>query len=135
MKRRGFTLMETIVAAFLLAVAAVLCAQMLVASAAANRAADWRRLAAREAANVMEQVMALPADGLTPDAVNQIRLSEETTKTLPDARLAIRRDEQSNATPPATQITVEIVWKGHAGEPSPPTRLLAWRFHPEEAKP
>jgi Tfp pilus assembly protein PilV len=127
--------METMVAAVLLAAAAVLCLQMLVASAASSRTAELRRMATREAANVMEQVMALPADGLTPDAVGQIQLSEQAVKTLPDAKLAIRLDRETGDGPPATRVTVELVWKGHAEEPSPPTRLLAWRFRAEETKP
>lgn len=127
--------MEVMVAAVLLAAAGVVCAQMLALSAASSRTAELRRLAARETANVMERVMALPVDDLTPDAVARIQLSESAKKTLPDAKLAIRLDRETAAAPPATRITVELTWKAHAEEPSPPTRLLAWRFHAEEGKP
>jgi len=135
MKRRGFSVMEAMVAAALLAMAGVVCLQMLMASASARRNAELRRLATREASNVMEQVMALRADELTAMAADRIELSDEAKRSLPDAKLAIRLDRETGDGPPATRVTVELSWKSRAGEPAPPIRLLAWRFQTKESQP
>jgi len=135
MKRQGHTILETMVAAVLLAVAATVGVQMLLATASARQATETRRLATREAANVMERVMALAPDELTPQTVEQMKLSPRAQKALPGAKLTIRLDESTGDGPPATRVTVELTWKSHAGRAAPPLRLLAWRFHPEEARP
>lgn len=135
MKRRGYTILEALVAAILLGAAGVVAIHMLVATTASGHKTELRRLATREAANVMERVMALPDDQLTPEAVGRLALSPQAEKALPGAKLAVRLDPQADPGPPATRVTVELVWKSHAGEPASPLRLLAWRFSPEEAAP
>jgi len=128
MKRRGFTLVEAMVGAMLLAVAATICLQLLTLSTAAGRAADQRRLAAREAANIMERLMARPIDQLTPETIQGIELSKEATEALPEAQLAIRLDRQADDRPPATRLTLTLAWQGHGGRPAAPLRLVAWRY-------
>jgi prepilin-type N-terminal cleavage/methylation domain-containing protein len=128
MKRSGFTLMETAAAVVLLAAAATICVQMIAVGAANRAAADQRRTATREAANVMERLMAGPRDRLTPEAAKQITLSGEAIEALPEAKLDVALEEPADGGPAGTRLTVTITWKGRAGQTVRPVRLVAWRY-------
>lgn len=134
-KRSGFSLMETFAAVALLAAAGAICVQMLVAGASARRAADQRLFASREAANVMERLMAAPRDRLTPEAVENLALRDEAIDALPDATLAVAIDPSTDDGPPATRVTLMLTWKTRAGTTARPVRLVAWHYGAAEDQP
>ena len=127
--------MEIMAAAALLAVAAGVGLQMVVVTASAQKKVQMRSMATHEVANLMERVMAIADDELTPESVNQIEISQEAKAALPEAKLAIRLDKTDGERLEAVRVTIELTWQSRAGEPATPTRLLAWRFRTTEAKP
>ncbi|MBN1588147.1 MAG: prepilin-type N-terminal cleavage/methylation domain-containing protein [Pirellulales bacterium] len=135
MKRRGFTVLEMMVAAALLAVAATLCLQMVMLDTATRRAAAQRRLATREAANLVERLMARPRDQLTRETAEALELSPEAVEKLPEARLAVEFDESADDGPSATRLTLTLTWQGRSGQTVRPVRLVAWHYGPKEATP
>ena len=73
----------------LLGAAAALMAQTLGGVAQQRRAADQQSLALQEAANLMEQLFAIPYAELTPERAADLRLSELARHQLPGARLDV----------------------------------------------
>ncbi|HBO44109.1 MAG TPA: hypothetical protein DD670_09295 [Planctomycetaceae bacterium] len=134
-KRSGFSLMETTVAIALLAAAGAICVQVLVAGAAARRAADQRLFASREAANVMERLMAAPRDRLTPESVETLTLRDEAIDVLPGAKLTVALAPSTDEGPPATRVTLTLAWKTRAGTAALPVRLVAWHYGAAEDQP
>jgi len=135
MKRRGFTILECVVAGIILAVTAFLCLQTLAATAAARRAGGRRQTALFEASNLMERLAARPWAELTAEGVKGMSLGDEAKRTLPGARLDVRVDDETSE-PAARRITLSITYDGPGGNPARPVRLVAWRYRAaEETKP
>lgn len=122
LKRRGISLLEVVVALGLLGTILVSVTQLSVRVNRYRRASDQRRVATREAANVMEQ---LHLSELTEDSKNKIRLSPEAMAAIPTARLTI--DVGKPKADEARQMTVEIHWQDTAGQAVRPVTLKAWR--------
>jgi prepilin-type N-terminal cleavage/methylation domain-containing protein len=135
MKRRGFTLLECMVAGVLLGATALLCLQTIAATTAARRAEGRRQTALLEASNLMERLAARPWAELTTEGAKDVTLGEEAKQTLPGAQLDVRVDDETPE-PAAKRITVSITYDGPGGEPVRPARLVAWRYRAaEEPKP
>jgi len=125
--RRGLTLLEVTVTSLLLAVLFAVSMRMVGATAARRRAAEDRRAAMREAANVMERLAVRPWNELTPEAVADLRLSNEAANALRGATLKIDVTDQPGE-PQGKRIVVEVHWRDSAGKSLPPRRLTAWRY-------
>ncbi len=127
MTRRGFSLLEVIVASVLLGALMTTCLQLLHLTAAHHRATESRQLAIREADNVMQRLAAARFDDLTPEAARQIQLSEEASRGLPGAKLAVEvRDVPDRSD--ARRIVVRIEWQDRTGRSVRPVELVAWRY-------
>ena len=120
--RRGFTLIELIVAGALLLAAMAISAQFLGWLAAERRAADRRRAAIQEAAIVLERLAARPWAELTPESARALRLSEPARRALPGGELAVDVSERDGL----KRIAVAVRWRGRSGGPEAPARLTAW---------
>lgn len=128
MKRRGFTMLEMIVAAALLGTLLVVSLNMLGAAADWRRAADRRQLALFEAGNIMERIAARPWDQLTDEALADVRLPERIGRRLPGAELKIEvTDSPPTEKPASKRIAVSIRWRDRAGTLLPPVGLTTWR--------
>lgn len=127
MKRRGFTLMETLVAGVILAATLTVCLQMLVTFAARNRAIRIRQTAIQEAANAMERLAASSWDDLTPGRVKNMRLGEEARQVLPGGKLEIDITPASEG-PEAKRITAIVSWTSPHDPSTRSVRLLAWKY-------
>ncbi len=125
--RRGFTVCEVAVAAAILTTLAVVCAQMLAASAQQNRMLQDRRAAMNEAANVMERLFVQSWDQLTPEAAARATLGDEFRQALPGGRLSVEVNIAANP-PRAKQIVVRIEWMDAPGRPPYSVRLSAWKY-------
>jgi prepilin-type N-terminal cleavage/methylation domain-containing protein len=135
MKRRGFTLLEIMVAAVLLAAAATISVEIVLLSATAQRAAARQHMAAREAANVMERLMAMPYDELTPEAARRAKLAKPAADALPEAKLDVAVEEGRDAGVPSKRVKITLSWSTTSATPLASVRLAAWRFDAREAKP
>jgi prepilin-type N-terminal cleavage/methylation domain-containing protein len=124
--RRGFTIVEVLVAAGLLAVLLALCAQLLSVTGHARRASERRAIALEEAANLIERVRTLPFAEVTPERLARIELAPEVREFLPDATAKLSIDKETDAVP-AKRVRVEIQWRAAAG-PEPPARLTFWVY-------
>ena len=131
-KRNGATIQEAMVAILIVAAVLVGVAQLLAMAASQRRNAQQRSLAAREAGNLMEDLMTRPWSDLTPDSLAEIQLSDPCLQRLPDAELRIEVGAE-NDSDEVRRVDVRIDWANAADQRCDPIRLVAWRFHDEEA--
>lgn len=125
--RRGFNLVEMLVAVVVMTALLVVLAQFLGTVTQQRRVAARRMMAVEEAANAMEQAAALSYAELTPERLQTIGVSEQAQRSLPQAKLSV--DVTDEPGPPAgKQIAVELSWQNRFGETVKPVRLTAWRY-------
>ncbi len=123
-------LLEVLIAASLVAVAMIAVAQLLAVAAQQELAIERRRLGAQEAANSLEQTMALTWEDVTQERLQELKLSEESQQRLPDGRLAC--ELESSADPlPSKRIVADVSWRNRSGDRER-VRLTAWRFQSEK---
>jgi prepilin-type N-terminal cleavage/methylation domain-containing protein len=125
--RRGFNLMEMLVATVVMTALLVVLAQFLAAVTQQRRMAARRLLAVEEAANAMEQVAALTPGELTPENLQNVRLSAQGRRSLPQARLTVFVTDEPGP-PSGKRIAVELTWQNRAGQTGQPIRLTAWKY-------
>jgi hypothetical protein len=130
MRRRGALLLEVSIAAGLVAVAMVAVAQLMAVAAQQERAWEYRRMAAQEAANALEQVMSLPWDQVTENRVGELALSPDAARRLPVGRLACQLEIDAGDLS-SKRIVAEVSWKNRA-EDRERVLLTAWRFAMEK---
>jgi len=131
-KRNGATIQEALVAILIVAAVLVGVTQLLAMVASQRRSAQLRSLAAREAGNLMEDLMTRPWSDLTPDTLAKVQLSEPCLQRLPDAELQIEVSAEDD-TDQVRRVDIRIDWANAADQRCDPVRLVAWRFHDEEA--
>jgi type II secretory pathway pseudopilin PulG len=119
--RRGFTLVETGIAAVMLAIAMGLTVQVVAWVAAERRASERRRCAVQEVANLMERVTA--QTHLTPEAARAFLLSEPARGLLPGAELSVSVEEVPAG---SRRVSLRLRWKDRAGDWDAPVRLTSW---------
>jgi hypothetical protein len=128
--RRGVILLEVIVGCSLLAVFLAVCVQLLSVTALERRDIERRAIALVEAANVVERVSAMPYDDITPEKLNEIKLSPDVEQILPGGTARISVDEEPGDVQ-SKRVRVEISWT--AGRRSqPPARLTYWAYRPPQ---
>ena len=124
MKRRGFTLFEMAIASTLLAVMAGIVVQAVGLTARQRRASDAQHLALHEAANLVEQIVTLPWNDLTPQRAQAILDQHEPMPELEDGSWEVQVVDEPGE-PPARRVTVS--YQRPAGS-SAPVRLTAWAY-------
>ena len=133
-RRRGFTMIEMVAGAAILAVLLAVSMEFFHATALYRRAARQRELATQEVANLMERLAAIPWQDLTPEKGGQVRLSDAARRALPGAKLTIEvsspADERAGE-PPAKRIAVALAWEDQSRRLGRPMRLSAWRYRNE----
>ncbi len=127
MTRRGFSMLEMMVAAALLTCTMAMVAQMLGRSNARRRDAGHHRIAVQEAANVMERLSVRPFDELTPDGVANEQLSPQATESLREGVVEVHVSEVAGE-PDARRIGVAVRWRGRPAQPAPSVELVTWRY-------
>jgi len=125
------TLVETMCAVFVLGVATVAVVQIVSTISVQRRLADRRSLAAEEAANLMEDVFAMPWAEITDEKLAGLLLSETLQRLGGDPALSAA--VQRHPGPPASkEIRISIDWADPGGGRSNPVQLIAWRFWSKE---
>lgn len=128
--RRGFGLVELLMAAVVVAILITLVAEGLTGVAQQLRR-NREQLAAIEAASsIMEMVTALPEVALDANALQQPEIQTLVQQTLDRWTIALRiNDVEENV---AGQRIELILSRRQATGDSPPLTLIAWKFRPEE---
>ena len=90
MKRRGFTLVEILVALLLLGTLTTVCLQFFVGVNGQWREQVAPLAAAEEAANVMERLAAVAWDDLSTQSGDKYSLSTQARKQLPEGRVEVK---------------------------------------------
>jgi hypothetical protein len=123
-------LLESIVATLLLAAALVGVSQLLIVAGRDQRAVELRRVAAREAGNILEEIAARPFEQVTPETLAGYELSAESRQQLPEGRVSVRV-ESAQEPVAARQVQVEVGWRNLSGRDER-LQLTAWRFGQRE---
>ena len=124
--RRGFTLMEMMIALGILGAVALLLAQLGCQLLAERERSAARQEAAEAAANVLEAARACPWDDLTPAWAAGQRLPESLSQRLNDGRLEVRVEPEASR-PHTRRVTVEVRWSLGDTRPEQHVRLVTLR--------
>ena len=124
--RRGFSMIELLVAAGLLATLLTVCVQLSGVASAEQRALGQRQAAMNEAANVLERLSIRPWNELTDKDLGELPLSAAARQSVPDGRLEIHVAQPADQ-PGAKRISVILRWPDRDGRPEQTARLTAWR--------
>ncbi len=127
MKRRGFTLWETLAALLVLSALTVLCLQFFAAAGDQRRQVFTQLTATQEAANLLERTEALGWNELTTANADKLQLSAQAQRILPEGRVKMLVDEPSG-TPPSKRVAASVRWRPLPGEPEREVRFVAWRY-------
>jgi len=126
MRRHGSTLLEVSIAAGLVAVAMIAVAQLLAVAARQDRSIEQRQLAAQEAANSLELVLARPWNDLNAEWLQGLSLSPQAQRLLPDGQLVCEL-ETPGEEPAVKKVVATVTWKA-TGHDRHQLKLCAWRF-------
>ena len=130
-RTRGMTLIETMCAIFILGVATTAVVHMVSTIAMQRRFADRQTLGAEEAANLMEEIFAMPWSEITDEKLAELSLSETLQRLGGNPALTVSARHQPG--PPASrEIRISIDWAEPGGERSKPVQLIAWRYWSRE---
>lgn len=128
-RRRGFTLLECVVAGALMLVVLALATQLFLWDSRERREVWRRQVAQQEAANALERLSLAPYDAISTKSLAEVRLSEEAQAWLPEGAI---QATASDVTVPRTgrRIDVQVRWGAAGDAPIAPVRLSGWRFAP-----
>jgi prepilin-type N-terminal cleavage/methylation domain-containing protein len=123
--RRGFTLLELMLALMLLGLFAALLAPLLLASARERRTAVQEQLALQLAANQLERSTQADWSELDQYAMaTAVPVPENIARWLP----GVERTVQATATGDGRRIVVTVTWDQRPGVPHKPVVLEGWSF-------
>lgn len=142
--RRGVTVLESVMACLLMAVAVSLVAELMVAVARQQRICRQRDVALQEASNALELALAPNAAGADAPVENAPAadatvadaplenapgpsLSEPARAVLSQAELDVSRFGQ--------RVVITVRWNAVGAGGAQQVRLVGWRFAPLEEKP
>jgi prepilin-type N-terminal cleavage/methylation domain-containing protein len=128
--RRGFTLLELIVALILLGTVSTIVIPALGWMGVENRLSLQRQEAVQGLGNLMDELTSRPYADLTTDAAEKLELPEALRNQLPGAKLKV---EIAETEPGVKRIRLELGWNQRSGRPIAPLRLTAW-VHEREGR-
>jgi prepilin-type N-terminal cleavage/methylation domain-containing protein len=119
-RRRGFTLLELMLALTLLGLFAALLSPLLMASARERRVAIQEQLALQLAANQLERATLSPWMP-TPTLV-EVPVPPELARWLPDVKQTVAVTTEDHG----TRVVVMIIWQSRPGVTHRPVVLEGW---------
>lgn len=125
--RRGFTLIEVMVAGTLLGAVMLTVTPLLGWVARERHAAEQREVAVQEVANILERVTARNWEEITSAAVSGVKLAPESASFLDDAELRIEITENEQQ-PLSKQVSVSLQWKDRFQNSVAPVRVTTWVY-------
>lgn len=129
------TLVETAVAAAMLAVFMITATRMMATLSAQRQASERHGIALQTANNLLEELSSHSWRALTPEAAaDWAEKASQELERLPGAKLTA---EVVDETEPVVvkRLSVSLAWKTPAGRPGAPIRLTAWVFPRAQAEP
>jgi len=130
MLRRGMTVLELLVALFVLTTAMAALVQLLTVTAGQRRLLEQRRVALQEVANQGEHVALLHWNETAGDKLTSWQASADLQAVLPLAKCTAAVGDEAGP-PAAMRIRLSVMWTNAAGQPVDPVTLTVWRFAPE----
>jgi len=130
-KPPGFTVMEILAAAVILAAVLAVCVQLVRATTQQRRALQTRELTIQEAANLMERLAGMTWQELAGTQPAQLCLSGDALRAIPGAELKVEV-VSCPGQPEAKRIAVAIAWQDDSARPVRPVRIVAWRYRAAE---
>lgn len=130
--RRGFTLLELTVTLILLGVVLAMLVPLLKRIDDQRAASRQRVVALQETANILERFSARGFTEITQQAADAIEVPPRLKAALhePRLRVSVREGEPD---PGSKALTVELTWKGRAGEARAPARLTTIVYQQPES--
>lgn len=127
--RPGFTVIESCVAAALLAAALALAVVMLASVARQRQAAGRHARTVLAADNLLARLSSEPYESLTSKRAAEICQESQAGEVLDETSATV--EVSAGTSPPGKKITVAIDWR--AGGQGPPARhrVVTWVFEPE----
>jgi prepilin-type N-terminal cleavage/methylation domain-containing protein len=125
--RRGFTLMEVVIAASMLAMLLAASVQMLRAISLHQRATERRAVALEGVQAVADQVANIPWKQLTAENAQKVTLPKPLDEFLPGAKLSVSLDEAKTPVE-SKRVHIDLTWNGPDGQPVAPIQLTSWAF-------
>jgi prepilin-type N-terminal cleavage/methylation domain-containing protein len=123
--RRGFTLLELMLALMLLGLFVALLSPLLLASARERRTAVQEQLALQLAANQLERLTLADSSELDQYATaTAVPVPENIARWMPEVEQTV----QTTATDAGRRIVVTLTWHQRAGVPHRPVVLEGWSF-------
>ena len=126
-RRKASSMIEVIVAMFILASLITAVTKVTILTAHQRRAVQRRQLAFSETANLMERAAATPWNETTTQDFSNFKIPPYLKQQLPSATLKIEVDEVPKPLP-AKRITIEVFWNNAAGQQVEPVRLVSWKY-------
>jgi hypothetical protein len=127
--RRGAILLEAVAAGALLAVMLALVLRAMSATAVERRRTEHRAIALQEITGAMERAAALPAQEISPQALERIGLSPKIDDLLPRPKLTwtVTPDDSPAG---AKHIRAILTWQDLRGGQPAEMHLDYWAFAP-----
>jgi prepilin-type N-terminal cleavage/methylation domain-containing protein len=126
-QRRGFTLIEIVVAASLLAAILATSVQMLRVLSDHQRTVAHSGVALVALQTLAERICNLPWNELTQETAQTVAIPEPIARRLPGAKFNVHVVDET--TPVVSKrIAIELSWLNLNGERGVPARLTAWAF-------
>ena len=123
--RRGFTFIEVIAAAAMLAVLFTLAGQMLVQARRHSRVAEQRALALRTVENGLEELTARPWDEINDGAIAKLALSQPLARQWPQAKFSGSVEELADPAP-AKRLSLQLALTPN--QPALSAKLTTWIY-------
>ncbi|MGI9456076.1 MAG: type IV pilus modification PilV family protein [Aeoliella sp.] len=133
-RHRGFTVVEVLVATFVLGIVATALMQATVSLERSRRAAGQFDYASRELDNLLERFVHLPWEEITEETVDGWQLPDELMERLPAVTLEAVVASDTVATE-AKRIVMKLRWRSRTGELTRPVTLTTWVFRATEEIP
>ena len=123
--RRGFTFIEVIAAAAMVAVLFTLAGQMLVQARRHSRVAEQRALALRIVENGLEAMTARPWNEINDDAIATLALSQPLASQWPQAKFSGLVEELTDPAP-AKRLSLQLALTPN--QPALSAKLTTWIY-------
>lgn len=124
-RRRGFTLIEMMVAGVLMMTVTMIVVPAIYWVHRERRQTEYRQIALIEVENLMERITALPFNQVSQTTVDKLVLSESALRQLPEPNLEIVIRE-TDALPPMKKIEIQLSWNQLREISAAPVRLTSW---------
>lgn len=131
-RRRGVTILETMVALTVVTAAAFALAQLVATAGKQRRTTYARQMALLEVANQAERIALADWNDVTSGTLTTWPASDELLEVLPSAKCAAVVTDEVGP-PGGRRIRLSVSWMNSAGQEVEPVSLTIWKFREGQA--